>query len=69
MKLILCIAGAALLSFSGLAAANAPVSRIIDTPLRTEVVAPLAAKQARKDEPLRVAPTGCRGSLCNQRGI
>jgi len=69
MKLILFIASAAILGFSGLAAANTPASRIIDTPISTEVVAPLAVKQARKDEPLRVAPTGCRGSLCNQRGI
>jgi hypothetical protein len=67
MKLILFIASAAILGFSGLAAANTPASRIIDTAISTEVVAAVAAKQAHGEQPLRMAPH-CPGG-CPRNGV
>ena len=69
LKLMLCIASAAICIFSGAATASTSPTRGIGDPIEAAIAAPLATKQARKGEPLRVAPTGCRGSLCNQRGI
>jgi hypothetical protein len=68
MKLILslCIAGAAI-CFSGLAAANAPSSRSIDSPITSNAFAPVAATQARDEEPLRMAPIGGCGTRCGNR--
>jgi hypothetical protein len=62
MKLILCIACAAI-CFSGVACANAPASRTIDTPITPDALAPVAPTQARGDDPVLVAPT-CTGSRC-----